>query len=140
MHNDLKLDNCQFDPANPDRVTSIFDWDMTTLGDPLVDLGTLLSYWPDPSDPPGWSGARPRRPRRAGHGDPGRGGRALRRAHRRGRRRSRWYEAFALWKTAVVVQQLHHRWAMGDSTDPRMADKADRLPMLVGAAKLLAVS
>ena len=43
---------CQFDPADPDRVQSIFDWDMTTLGEPLVDLGTLLNYWPDPSDPP----------------------------------------------------------------------------------------
>ena len=53
VHNDLKLDNCQFDPASPDRVASIFDWDMTTLGEPLVDLGTLLNYWPDPADPPG---------------------------------------------------------------------------------------
>ena len=52
VHNDLKLDNCQFDPADPDRVQSIFDWDMTTLGEPLVDLGTLLNYWPDPTDPP----------------------------------------------------------------------------------------
>ena len=52
VHNDLKLDNCQFEPADPDRVQSIFDWDMTTLGEPLVDLGTLLNYWPDPSDPP----------------------------------------------------------------------------------------
>src|SRR5207245_6391275 len=52
VHNDLKLDNCQFDPANPNRVASIFDWDMTTLGDPLIDLGTLLNYWPDPGDPP----------------------------------------------------------------------------------------
>jgi aminoglycoside phosphotransferase (APT) family kinase protein len=50
VHNDLKLDNCAFDPANPDRASSIFDWDMTTLGDPLIDLGTLLNYWPDPSD------------------------------------------------------------------------------------------
>ena len=51
VHNDLKLDNCQFDPADPDRVKSIFDWDMTTLGDPLVDLGTLLGYWSQPDDP-----------------------------------------------------------------------------------------
>ena len=50
LHNDYKLDNCQFDPSAPDRVKSIFDWDMATLGDPLVDLGTLLNYWPDPSD------------------------------------------------------------------------------------------
>ena len=38
LHNDYKLDNCQFDPGDPDRVTSIFDWDMATLGDPLTDL------------------------------------------------------------------------------------------------------
>ena len=53
VHNDLKLDNCMLDPKDPDRVIAFFDWDMTTLGDPLADLGTLLNYWPDPSDPPG---------------------------------------------------------------------------------------
>ncbi|HUA42775.1 MAG TPA: phosphotransferase family protein, partial [Streptosporangiaceae bacterium] len=53
LHNDLKLDNCQFDPADPDLVHSVFDWDMATLGDPLVDVGILLNYWPDPSDSPG---------------------------------------------------------------------------------------
>jgi len=51
VHNDLKIDNCQFDPADPDRVKSVFDWDMATLGDPLVDLGTLLHYTPDSDDP-----------------------------------------------------------------------------------------
>src|SRR5215470_11274334 len=53
VHNDLKLDNCQFDPAEPDRVTSIFDCDMSTPGRPLIDRGTLLSYWPGPADPAG---------------------------------------------------------------------------------------
>jgi len=57
LHNDLKVDNCQFDPADPDQVHSVFDWDMATLGDPLVDFGTLLNYWPDPSDRPGDRGA-----------------------------------------------------------------------------------
>lgn len=139
VHNDLKLDNCQFEPANPDRVTSIFDWDMTTIGDPLVDLGTLLSYWPDPSDPPGYE----RGPSR-GLDAPGLATRAevAQRYSDRigvGVDSIRWYEAFALWKTAVVVEQLHRRWLTGDSTDPRMAIIADRLPMLATAAqKLLA--
>ncbi|MGF7234879.1 MAG: phosphotransferase family protein, partial [Frankia sp.] len=48
LHNDFKIDNCQFALGNPDRVASVFDWDMATLGDPLADLGTLLNYWPDP--------------------------------------------------------------------------------------------
>ena len=45
VHNDIKFDNCQFQPDNPDLVSSIFDWDMTTLGDPLSDFGTTLSYF-----------------------------------------------------------------------------------------------
>jgi len=135
VHNDLKLDNCQFDPANPDRVAAIFDWDMTTLGDPLIDLGTLLNYWPDPSDPPDAS--------RAGHpglttmGLPPRAEIVARYAARTGVNVSavRWWEAFALWKTVVVVQQLHRRWVRGESTDPRMAVIADRIPALVAAAR-----
>ena len=58
LHNDLKFDNCQFQPENPDRVTSIFDWDMATLGDPLIDLGTLRGYWSEATDPAP-RGARP---------------------------------------------------------------------------------
>jgi aminoglycoside phosphotransferase (APT) family kinase protein len=138
VHNDLKLDNCQFDPSNPDRVQSIFDWDMTTLGEPLVDLGTLLNYWPDPSDPPD--------ARRVSHegmlrmGLPTRAEITARYADRTGIDVSSagWYEAFAQWKTGVVIQQLHNRWKKGESTDPRMAVIADRLPVLAeSASKLL---
>ena len=137
VHNDLKLDNCAFDPRDPDRVTAVFDWDMTTLGDPLVDLGTLLNYWPDPSDPPDV--------RRASHdgmramGLPTRAEVVDRYAERTGLdpSRVRWYEAFAQWKTAVVVQQLHNRWRQGASADPRHEHIADSVPALVAAAERL---
>src|SRR5205807_5833573 len=46
-----------------------------------------------------------------------------------------WWEAFALWKTVVVVQQLHRRWVRGESKDPRMAHVADRMPSLIAAAR-----
>lgn len=134
VHNDLKLDNCMFDPADPDRVTAFFDWDMTTLGDPLIDVGTLLNYWPDPSDD--------ETAKRFSHD--GMGSMGLPPRHvvsERYAQRSRldlekigWYEAFALWKTATVVQQLHHRWKVGDSSDPRMETVADSLPRLVANA------
>ena len=52
LHNDFKTDNCQFRPASPTGSTAVFDWDMATLGDPLMDLGTLMNYWPDPADTP----------------------------------------------------------------------------------------
>ena len=51
VHNDYKLDNIMFDPSDPGRITAIFDWDMCTLGDPLNDLGALLTYWTEPTDP-----------------------------------------------------------------------------------------
>jgi aminoglycoside phosphotransferase (APT) family kinase protein len=137
VHNDLKLDNCQFDPSNPDRVHSIFDWDMTTLGEPLVDLGTLLNYWPDPADPP--------EAQRVSHegmvqmGLPPRSEVVERYQAATGIDVSQvgWFEAFAQWKTAVVIQQLHDRWRRGESTDPRMETIADRLPVLARTANVL---
>jgi aminoglycoside phosphotransferase (APT) family kinase protein len=136
VHNDPKLDNCQFDPADPDRVRSIFDWDMTTLGDPLVDLGTLLNYWPDPSDPAdAWRGAEALRT----FGLPPRAEVVARYAARTGFDcgAARWYEAFAQWKTAVVVRQLHHRWLQGDSANPRHETIADAIPALAATADRL---
>jgi aminoglycoside phosphotransferase (APT) family kinase protein len=140
VHNDLKLDNCQFHLDDPDRVRSIFDWDMTTLGEPLVDLGTLLNYWPDPSD-----GPDARRVSHEGMAEMGLPTRVevVQRYHERTGTdvsAASWYEAFAQWKTAVVIQQLHDRWRRGESTDPRMEFIADRLPLLARSADHLLAS
>ncbi len=140
VHNDLKLDNAMFAAGDPDRVIAFFDWDMTTLGDPLIDLGTLLNYWPDPADPEGV--------RRASHegenrmGLPSRAQVCERYGAATGLDMTRvaWYEAFAQWKTAVVVRQLHKRWLDGDSTNERHATVADTLGALVAsAAELLGI-
>jgi aminoglycoside phosphotransferase (APT) family kinase protein len=127
LHNDYKLDNCQFDPADPDRVKSIFDWDMATLGDPFVDLGILLNYWPDPSDT---AEDRPLHyPGLEALGLPTRGEVVQRYAEQTGFDVGdvHWYEAFACWKTAVVLQQLFTRFVRGESTDPRMADRGPKV-------------
>jgi aminoglycoside phosphotransferase (APT) family kinase protein len=133
VHNDLKLDNCQFDPTDPDRVKSIFDWDMTTLGEPLVDLGTLLGYWAQQDDGADRSptNALTNRP-----GFPTRAELAERYAERRGTplESIRWYEAFAIWKTAVVLQQIHIRWVRGQTEDARFEALGSRVPILVTMA------
>jgi aminoglycoside phosphotransferase (APT) family kinase protein len=134
VHNDFKIDNCQFDPASPDRVRSVFDWDMATIGDPLVDLGTMLNYWPDPSDDPD---DRPSYP--DGQQDMGLPTRAEvreRYALATGADLSAvsWYEAFGCWKTAIVVAQLYHRYLMGDSHDLRQGLKGDRIMPLARRA------
>jgi len=111
VHNDYKLDNCQFLPGEPDRVVSVFDWDMATLGDPLVDVGICLSYW--------------RFMRRAESlGLPESRVFAELYAERMGidPDRLRWYEAFADWRTGVAVQQLYDRFRKGNSADQRLAN------------------
>jgi aminoglycoside phosphotransferase (APT) family kinase protein len=140
VHTDLKLDNCAFDPADPDRALAVFDWDMATLGDPLIDLGTLLNYWPDPSDPT--------EARRGSHegmremGLPTRAEVIERYISRTGLdpETVAWYEAFGQWKTAVVIQQLHNRWLEGASSNPRHENVADNVAVLAAtAARLLDV-
>jgi aminoglycoside phosphotransferase (APT) family kinase protein len=133
VHNDLKLDNCQFDPDRPDRVKSIFDWDMATLGDPLIDLGTLLGYWSEGRSPSLEAGSVSLV---AGPGFPSRDEMAERYAARRDvpLRALDWYEAFALWKTAVVVQQIWIRWKRGQTSDARFARMDQRVPVLARLA------
>ena len=117
VHNDIKFDNCQFQPDNPDIVTSIFDWDMTTLGDPLVDFGTTLSYWPDPylanfDLPVMLSGNFPDKAH-------------LKKVYQDHTgfdlSHINWYESFAYWKGAVIAEQLYHRYITGATKDARMA-------------------
>lgn len=48
VHGDFRLDNCLLDPAG--EVTAVLDWEICTLGEPLVDLGLLLVYWAEPGD------------------------------------------------------------------------------------------
>ena len=138
LHNDVKLDNCQFDPLNPDRVKSMFDWDMTTLGDPLVDLGTLLNYWPDPADT---AEDRARTPEGLDEmGLPTRAEVVARYAERTGFdvAATPWFEAFATWKTIVVLEQLYQRYLRGESTDPRMVELGVPGPPMAGrVARLL---
>ncbi|WP_116996906.1 phosphotransferase family protein [Desertimonas flava] len=139
LHNDFKIDNCQFVPGRPDRVSSVFDWDMATLGDPLADLGTLLNYWPDPSDTPDDRALHV--PGLESMGLPDRSAVVARYADRVHFDVGdvAWYEAFACWRTCVILQQLHQRYVRGESTDERMASRGDNIPMLARrAARLLA--
>jgi aminoglycoside phosphotransferase (APT) family kinase protein len=127
VHNDFKLNNCQFSAVDPNRVTSVFDWDMATVGDPLADLGTLLNYWPDPTgdDSRQWVAfpgleplGLPPRESVIEHYAAGTGIDV---------EAAPWYEAYGAWKTCVIMQQLYARWAQGETTDERMGTRADRL-------------
>lgn len=134
IHNDFKLDNCQFAPDDPSRVTAVFDWDMATLGDPLVDVGTLLNYWPDPADGP--DAIRGTHSGMSEMGLPPRAAIVDRYVERTGAAAEnvRWYEAFAQWKTAIVVRQLYARFEAGETHDNRMIEIGGRMPGLAATA------
>ena len=116
IHNDFKFDNCQFQPDNPDKITSVFDWDMCTIGDPLFDFGSTLGYWPNDyfseEMPILLKGNFPKRDYLIN-----------RYAELTGFHMDRiaWYESFAFYKTAIILQQLYQRYLKGDTSDPRMA-------------------
>ena len=137
VHNDLKLDNCQFDPDDPDRVQSIFDWDMTTLGEPLVDLGTLLNYWPDPADPP--DAGRVSHAGLLAMGLPTRAGdhRALRGAHRPRRVVGRLVRGVRPVEDRRRDPAAAQPLAARREHRPADGDIADRLPTLAATASTL---
>ncbi len=136
VHGDFKLDNVMLDERDVSTVVGVFDWEMSALGDPLVDVGILLAYWA-PTSPPGEDALtavtdRPGYYRRDEI--------VARYAELSGRDLSniRFYEIFALFKIAVVIQQIYYRFAVGQTDDQRFARFNERVAYLTreAAAKL----
>jgi aminoglycoside phosphotransferase (APT) family kinase protein len=132
VHGDFKLDNLMLDAAHPERLVAVFDWEMSALGDPLVDLGIVLAYWAS-IEPAGGDALTTVTSR------PGWFTRAelIERYHARsGHDLStlRYFEVFALFKIAVVLQQIYHRFVIGQTDDPRFARFGDRVVALARSA------
>jgi aminoglycoside phosphotransferase (APT) family kinase protein len=121
LHNDYKHDNLVLDPADPARIVGVLDWEMSTTGDPLMDLGTALAYWVEEGDDEALK-AIAFSPTRLPGSDTRRR-LVARYAERRGRavHDLDFYYCFGLFKTAVVVQQIYFRFRQGVTRDPRFA-------------------
>lgn len=138
VHNDFKLDNIMLDAHDPGRVEAVLDWEMATVGDPLVDLGCTLCYWTEAGDPamrggamsgitaqPGWlnrSDLVRRYAEKTSSDVSGLG----------------YYEVFGLFKLGVILQQIYYRFRLGQTHDERFRDFDVRVRGLMGTAIELA--
>ncbi len=120
VHNDYKLDNLMLDRADPGTPVAVFDWDMCTLGDPLSDLGALLTYWVQTTDPAPFQqfATMPVDER-----FPSRRELVERYATRSGRSIGdiRFYHALGLFRLTVIVAQIYIRYKRGQTQDQRFA-------------------
>jgi aminoglycoside phosphotransferase (APT) family kinase protein len=122
IHNDYKYDNVVYAPNDLSRVVAVLDWEMATIGDPLMDFGTTLGYWVDADDPEEW--------KQFGFGLTALPGNLRRRdlvefyTRLSGRdvRDVVFYFAYALLKVAGIVQQIYYRYRQGFTKDARFAN------------------
>jgi aminoglycoside phosphotransferase (APT) family kinase protein len=117
-HNDFRFDNVVLDPADPTRVVGVLDWELATLGDPLMDLGNLLAYWVQADDD-----VMARSSRRQPTHLPGMLTRAEVIEHYQGRtgfRTSDWrfYEVYGLFRLSAIAQQIYFRYHHGQTRNP----------------------
>jgi len=132
VHNDYKLNNLILDPENPTEVRAVLDWEMTTVGDPLFDLGNSLSYWIEPDDPEDLKEVLPT----VVGSTPGfitrnefvelyarKSGRDVSQMH--------FYLVFGYFRLAVIIQQIYARWYNGQTKDERFASFGGRVKGLV---------
>jgi aminoglycoside phosphotransferase (APT) family kinase protein len=122
IHNDYRFDNVVLGSGHPPEIIGVLDWEMATLGDPMMDLGGSLAYWVEAGDDPEYHAMR-RQPTHV----PGMLSR--REIVSCYAERSGWsvenfdfYEVFGLFRLMVIIQQIYRRFALGQTTNPRFAD------------------
>lgn len=121
IHNDYKLDNVIFSAENPLQVIGVLDWEMATVGDPLMDLGCTLGYWVQTSDPDFFRESRTM-PSDI-EGAPGRGEIIQRFQEKTGLSVDNFpfYFCFGLFRLCVIGQQIYYRYYHGHTKDERFA-------------------
>ncbi|MEV4056314.1 phosphotransferase family protein [Amycolatopsis sp. NPDC049688] len=122
IHNDYRLDNLVLDGPSTLNITGVLDWEMATLGDPLMELGSMLAYWVQDGDDDAMHASR-RQPTHL----PGMFTReefVARYAEKTGLEIGDWrfYEVYGLFRLAAVLQQLYRRYRDGATLNPAFKD------------------
>lgn len=135
VHGDYRLDNAMYAPQRPAQILAVVDWEMATLGDPLADLGYLISYWREPGDPPspfpGQLGSIVEQP-----GFPTRQEMISLYENWSGRKTNRldFYVVLAIWKLAILLEGSYVRHKAGTTDDPFFELLEEGVPALARRA------
>lgn len=134
IHGDWRIDNVVFDLKQA-RIVGVLDWELATVGDPLMDLGSALAYWVDRDDEPEFASLR----RQPSHlpGMPTRDEFVAKYLAASGVRCDdfTFYEVFGLFRLAVIIQQIWARYVAGQTTNPAFAGFGDACNTLVNRAE-----
>jgi aminoglycoside phosphotransferase (APT) family kinase protein len=119
IHNDFKYDNLVLDKNNFSNIISVLDWEMATIGDPFMDLGTTLGYWIDSNDLPELKLFQ--LSATTLEGNPSREGILEMYEKKSGYTVNKpvFYYVFGLFKIAVIAQQIYFRYKKGFTKDKR---------------------
>jgi aminoglycoside phosphotransferase (APT) family kinase protein len=139
VHGDYRLGNTMFAHGAPARLVAIFDWEMSTIGDPLADVGYLCVLWTEAGDPESGMREHLGRVTRA-EGFPTRAQLVARYEERSGRSAGdlRWYMTLAVWKSIVFMEGNYKRAAAGMSDDPYLKAFGDGVLELARRAEEVA--
>lgn len=135
VHNDYRFDNVVLDPLAPRRIIGVLDWEMSTLGDPLMELGTVLCAWTEANDPPVAQLSR-QQPTTV----PGMMTRAEVMDYyckRMGLSVEKYdfYRVYGLFRMAGIIQQIYYRFHHGQTKDPRFGMMVHYVKFLADACR-----
>ncbi len=137
VHGDWRFDNLVLDPEDLSTVRAVLDWEMATVGDPLMDLGASLAYWVQADDDDLFQLLR----RQPSHlpGMPTRAEVVADYAARSGREVGDWtfYEVYGLFRLAVIIQQIWYRYRAGQTTNPAFEHFGGACTLLVERCRAL---
>jgi aminoglycoside phosphotransferase (APT) family kinase protein len=135
IHNDYKLDNIVLDANQPDKIISVLDWEMATVGDPLMDLGNSMAYWINANDPEPMQhlAMMPTRDKGMMTREElvdyylGKSGLSIDSFD--------YYHCFGLFRLAVIAQQIYKRFKEGKTSNKKFAAFGQFVQILIGSCK-----
>jgi aminoglycoside phosphotransferase (APT) family kinase protein len=119
IHNDYKFDNVLLDPENPLEIIGVLDWEMATIGDPLLDFGNSLAYWVEPNDPAPWKSVGMMATDVDGMISRAEQMALYSKIAGRSMENFDFYFCFGIFRLAAIRQQIYYRYYHGQTRDQR---------------------